>query len=163
VIGTLDQVRGPLTTQRLFLKLAHRGRPACFNVAHRPAQFISKYGLLVTPVVGWIPPEFVPVANAGEVDEVFYVPLERFLSATAHEHSDFLWDGMLQRLHGFHYAGQRIWGLTAGILIHAATVLLDRAPEFEVHVPGTPTPMSLAAAYTGDRYAASRTAPSGHL
>ena len=126
------------------------------------AQFISKHGLLVTPVVGWIPAEFEAVPSPTEVAACFWAPLDVFLSAAGHEAHDFAWGGVQQRMHTFTYDGRRIWGLTASILIHVASIALARPPEFEPHTPGQLSPMVLAAMYTGNMDA-DATRASGHL
>ena len=113
------------------------------------APLVSKHGLLVTPVVAWIPAQFTARANPTEVASVFRAPLDLFLDTRSYDSADIHWDGYAHRMHAFHYAGERIWGLTAALLIDVATVALGRAPAFEVDVPGAPAPRDLAASYAG--------------
>ena len=100
--------------------------------------------LQVTPVLGKIEWPVTFKLNAAEVESVFHVPLSMFLSADPSVYSfrdsdgsfGAFGEGMTYRLHFFSYEGYTIWGLTAGILIEAASVALDRKPEFKV-MPGT--------------------------
>mmetsp|Transcript_44749 Transcript_44749/g.72865 ORF Transcript_44749/g.72865 Transcript_44749/m.72865 type:complete len:333 (-) Transcript_44749:3933-4931(-) len=55
--------------------------PHQVTIIGRIDQILSKHGLLVTPVIGIVPPDFVPVPNPSEVDLAFSVPLEFFASA----------------------------------------------------------------------------------
>ncbi|XP_024375685.1 nudix hydrolase 11 isoform X1 [Physcomitrium patens] len=99
--------------------------------------FLSKHLLTVTPVVGIIPEhhKFEPRPNAGEVDAIFDVPLEMFLKDERHRVEDRQWLNIQYRVHYFDYDapdGKKyiIWGLTAAILIHAASIILQRPPDF---------------------------------
>ena len=84
------------------------------------------------------------IINSDEVAAVFAQPLRRFLEARNHSHKDIVWDsgmgpGVSYRLHYFKSQEPRdpvCWGLTAGILINAAALALDREPEFDVFPPG---------------------------
>lgn len=99
--------------------------------------FLSKHLLTVTPVVGIVPDhhKFEPRPNAGEVDAIFDVPLEMFLKDEQHRIEDRQWLDVQYRVHYFDYAAPdgkvyTIWGLTASILIHAASIILQRQPDF---------------------------------
>ncbi|KAG0582715.1 hypothetical protein KC19_3G079700 [Ceratodon purpureus] len=99
--------------------------------------FLSKHLLTVTPVVGIVPEhhKFEPRPNAGEVDAIFDVPLEMFLKDERHRTEDRQWLDVQYRVHYFDYDapdGKKftIWGLTASILIHAASIILQRQPDF---------------------------------
>lgn len=89
----------------------------------------------MTPILGRIswPVEFRP--NPAEVETIFDVPLNLFLSGDPSVHSfedtdNSFGHGVTYRLHFFNYQGYTIWGLTAGILIQAASMALGREPEF---------------------------------
>ena len=152
VAGEVDQVwcaRG-FRPARIRARLTRLRSPAQGALpARSPPQFISKHGLLVTPVVAWIPATFAPAASAAEVAAVFWAPLDVFLDAEGHSAHDMVWGGLEQRMHTFAYGGHRIWGLTASILIHVAGIALGREPAFETHVAGQLTPMAMAAMYNG--------------
>jgi hypothetical protein len=68
------------------------------------------------------------------VDEIFDVPLEMFLKDENRTSDELEWMGQPFTLHHFTYdkgnENYIIWGLTAGILIHAASVVYQRQPDF---------------------------------
>ncbi|CAM6039949.1 unnamed protein product [Sphagnum compactum] len=99
--------------------------------------FLSKHLLIVTPVVGLLPDKskFEPIANPSEVESVFDVPLEMFLKDEAHRYEDLSWRNVVFRVHFFDFespAGVKysIWGLTASVLIRAASIILQCEPAF---------------------------------
>ncbi|KAL5230847.1 hypothetical protein ABZP36_029623 [Zizania latifolia] len=98
--------------------------------------FLSKHLLVVVPVVGILSDvqAFKPVLNADEVDNIFDVPLEMFLKDEKRRSEEREWMGQELTIHYFNYEkGSEkyvIWGLTAGILIHTASVVYQRPPDF---------------------------------
>jgi|TARA_B110000003_G_C16590910_1_gene511777 8-oxo-dGTP pyrophosphatase MutT (NUDIX family) len=72
-------------------------------------QVVSRFGYLITPIVGIIPADTVFTANLDELDAVFKVPLRFFLET---EPYDYFERGPFS-IPSFHYEGFRIWGLTA--------------------------------------------------
>uniref|UniRef100_J3MSM0 Nudix hydrolase domain-containing protein n=1 Tax=Oryza brachyantha TaxID=4533 RepID=J3MSM0_ORYBR len=92
--------------------------------------------LVVVPVVGILSDieAFKPVLNADEVDSIFDVPLEMFLKDEKRTSEEREWMGQEFTIHYFNYEkGSEkyvIWGLTAGILIHTASVVFQRPPDF---------------------------------
>lgn len=92
---------------------------------------VSRMGILVFPVVAIIPESFKAVENKDEVQLVFTVPLELFLRMDCHSTGVVRWHGSAFRVHEFHYHGQRIWALTANILIQVALIALNRSPQFD--------------------------------
>ncbi len=96
--------------------------------------------VLMVPIVGIIPENFIPIPNE-EVQDTFSLPLSRFLSDERHLASDYKSRGMTNWVHFFHDEGKdgatyTTWGLTAGVCIDLAVALFGRKPEFES--PGTP-------------------------
>ena len=73
-------------------------------------------GFAVTPVLGWVQKPFVPLPEAGEVAEVFRVPLdhvtraENFLVESRH------WQGRRRYYYTVPWGPYYIWGATARIL-----------------------------------------------
>jgi hypothetical protein len=93
--------------------------------------------LTVTPVVGLLldKSKFEPIANPSEVESIFDVPLEMFLKDEAHRYEDLSWRNVVFRVHFFDFespAGVKysIWGLTASVLIRAASIILQCEPAF---------------------------------
>uniref|UniRef100_A0A8C5BYR6 Nudix hydrolase domain-containing protein n=1 Tax=Gadus morhua TaxID=8049 RepID=A0A8C5BYR6_GADMO len=95
---------------------------------------VSKGGLLVTAVVGFIDGSFLPRPNPAEVSEVFAVPLNLFVQKK--DHSMFGAPGMF--LHSFQFLDSdsgrqyRIYGLTAAFAIIVAVLALGKWPEFDI-------------------------------
>ncbi|KND00805.1 uncharacterized protein SPPG_03913 [Spizellomyces punctatus DAOM BR117] len=103
--------------------------------------FLSRFHLLVTPVVGMVPSDFVPRPNPEEVAACFKVPLRRFLKDQAHRYLDVPWEGGIWRKHAFWWTDSvgdeyKIFGLTADIMIQVAVLAYDAKPEFQVDAPG---------------------------
>jgi 8-oxo-dGTP pyrophosphatase MutT (NUDIX family) len=74
-------------------------------------------GYLVTPVVGFVPPDLVLTPNPAEVAEVFETPF-RFLMDPANYEPQYydLPDGQRRHFYAMMWENQRIWGATAGML-----------------------------------------------
>ncbi|PHU04338.1 Nudix hydrolase 22, chloroplastic [Capsicum chinense] len=110
--------------------------PSLVNVVTCLEPFLSKHLLRVIPVIGILSnkSEFIPTPNVSEVEAVFYVPLEMFLKDENRRSEEREWMGEKYLIHLFDYEMDNkkylIWGLTAGILIRAASVVYQRAPAF---------------------------------
>lgn len=70
----------------------------------------------VTPVIGLVRARFIPVAEAGEVDEVFEVPLGDVLDLARYSVQSRLWRGMWRHYYTVPVGPYYIWGATARIL-----------------------------------------------
>lgn len=103
--------------------------------------FLSKHILRVTPVVGLLTDRdsFRPILNPGEVDAIFDAPLEMFLKDENHRSEEKQWMGFNYTVHYFDFETETqkflIWGLTAGILIRAASIVYQQSPAFEEMLP----------------------------
>jgi 8-oxo-dGTP pyrophosphatase MutT (NUDIX family) len=73
-------------------------------------------GFSVSPVLGLIRDVFVPVPEAGEVEEVFTVPLSHVLNPANYAIERRLWRGTWRRYYAVPYGPYYIWGATARIL-----------------------------------------------
>lgn len=110
--------------------------PSLVNVVTCLEPFLSKHLLRVIPVIGILSNknEFNPTPNVSEVEEVFDVPLEMFLKDENRKSEEREWMGDKYLIHLFDYEMDNkkylIWGLTAGILIRAASVVYKRPPAF---------------------------------
>lgn len=110
--------------------------PSLVNVVTCLEPFLSKHLLRVIPVIGILSNknEFNPTPNVSEVEEVFDVPLEMFLKDENRKAEEREWMGDKYLIHLFDYEMDNkkylIWGLTAGILIRAASVVYKRPPAF---------------------------------
>jgi len=79
-------------------------------------------GYIVTPVVGRIRAAFDPVPEAGEVAEVFDVPLAHVLSLGSYRIEARYWRGTMRRYYSVPYGPYYIWGATARMLRALADV-----------------------------------------
>lgn len=84
-------------------------------------QVVSRFGYVVTPIVGLIPADMTFTANLDELDAVFKVPLRFFLETEPH---DYFEQGSIS-IPSFHYDGFRIWGLTAMMITEMVNNHLD--------------------------------------
>ena len=110
-------------------------------------QILSLHYYLVTPYIGLIPSDFVPLPNADEIESVFKVPLSFFMKSENHwsEEKKFLAFPVL--VHHFEYQGYDIWGLTAKLIFRLLEVGLGYVPDFPVHHPDSPTWMARTLEY----------------
>ncbi|MCY3982914.1 MAG: CoA pyrophosphatase [Roseovarius sp.] len=82
-------------------------------------------GFVITPVIGRIMEEFTPVAEAGEVEEVFSVPLSHVLNPLNYSIRSRLWRGRPRPYYTVPYGPYYIWGATARIL-HMMSEIANR-------------------------------------
>lgn len=73
-------------------------------------------GFAVTPVLGHVRDVFYPIPEAGEVDEVFTVPLAHVLDPARYVIERRRWRGEWRRYYAVPYGPYYIWGATARIL-----------------------------------------------
>ncbi|TKY71802.1 Nudix hydrolase 15 [Spatholobus suberectus] len=108
----------------------------CFCFHSSLESFHTKYGVTVIPVVGILSDKdaFSPVLDSTEVKAIFDVPLEMFLKNDNRRAEEKERMGEKYLLHYFDYEFENnkyvIWGITASILIRAATLLLQQPPAF---------------------------------
>ncbi|MBZ5488118.1 CoA pyrophosphatase [Halomonas aquamarina] len=83
----------------------------------RLSDVISLHGLRVTPWVGIIPADLPLVADPGELDAIFEVPLSHFLD-DQRTHTDVITvDGVAHYVPSYRVDGHVIWGLSAMMLV----------------------------------------------
>jgi 8-oxo-dGTP pyrophosphatase MutT (NUDIX family) len=73
-------------------------------------------GFAMTPFVGLLRGTFTPLPEAGEVEEVFTVPLSHILLPDRFAIGQRLWMGVSRRYYTVPYGPYYIWGATARIL-----------------------------------------------
>jgi 8-oxo-dGTP pyrophosphatase MutT (NUDIX family) len=74
-------------------------------------------GFRVTPVVGFVKPEYQLRIAAAEVHDVFEVPLDYILDAANHKTRQRQIGELTIDIHDIPYGGRNIWGATAGMLM----------------------------------------------
>jgi 8-oxo-dGTP pyrophosphatase MutT (NUDIX family) len=84
--------------------------------------FDTVSGYRVMPVAAFVRGAYSLHMDAGEVDEVFEVPLDFLLQEANLRHEQILWQGRARTIHAFQWEGRRIWGATAAMLKN----LIDR-------------------------------------
>ncbi|KAL5575301.1 hypothetical protein UlMin_017000 [Ulmus minor] len=110
--------------------------PSLVNIVTCLEPFLSKHLLRVVPVIGMLHEKkaFKPAPNPAEVEEVFDAPLEMFIKDENRSAEEREWMGNKYLIHFFNYetGGRKfiIWGLTAGILIRAASIVYQQPPPF---------------------------------
>ena len=72
----------------------------------------------VTPVIGVIPPDLVFTPSAGEVADVFEVPLGFLLDSGNHMEASVEWQGRNRHYYEIFWGGYRIWGATAAMIVN---------------------------------------------
>ena len=73
-------------------------------------------GFAVTPVLAHVTGPFTPIPEAGEVDEVFTVPLAYLADPANYRIEGRVWRGDWRRYYAVPYGPYYIWGATARIL-----------------------------------------------
>jgi 8-oxo-dGTP pyrophosphatase MutT (NUDIX family) len=73
-------------------------------------------GFSVTPVLGLVRDDFIPIPEAGEVEEVFTVPLSHVLDPGRYRIERRLWRGEWRRYYAVPFGPYYTWGATARIL-----------------------------------------------
>ena len=87
--------------------------------------YIVRTGFSVVPVVGLLRPPFDLRAEAGEVDEIFEVPLPFFLAPASRLLHSRMFRGAERFFYAYPYGDYYIWGATAGILSNLCDVLRE--------------------------------------
>ena len=113
-------------------------------------QILSLHYYLVTPYVGLIPSDFVPVPNTDEIESVFKVPLAFFMKSENHwsEEKKIFTTPVL--VHHFEFQGYDIWGLTAKLIFRLLEVGLGYVPDFPIHHPDSQTWIARTLEYNGE-------------
>jgi 8-oxo-dGTP pyrophosphatase MutT (NUDIX family) len=78
--------------------------------------FLSIHNYLVTPYVGFVEAGYQLRINPAEIERIIEVPLIFILTPGIFQLRDWTWQGRTFPLFFFDYEGDKIWGLTAGIL-----------------------------------------------
>jgi len=76
----------------------------------------TRSGFRIVPVVGLVDPGAQLSPTAGEVADVFEVPLGFLMDPLNHRQESRLWQGVERRFYAMPYGERYIWGATAGML-----------------------------------------------
>ena len=90
--------------------------PALVDVAGLSTPYETVTAFRVTPVVGFVRPEFTLTVNSAEVAEVFEVDLERLITLESWERREAEFRGARRFFYAMPHGENLIWGATAGML-----------------------------------------------
>ncbi|HET8706583.1 MAG TPA: CoA pyrophosphatase [Pseudomonadales bacterium] len=85
----------------------------------------SRWGVMVTPFVGKVPPNLALTPNLDELDSIFSVPLRFFLDNAPNSSMQTEVFGQKFRVPSYQYGEYTIWGLTAFILVDLLNRVYD--------------------------------------
>lgn len=89
------------------------------------SELVSRHGVKVTPYVGFVPHAVEYQANAGEIESIFSVPLEFFAEDPRQSTHRIDYLGRTWYVPSYHFAGYKIWGLTAVMVVELINLLYD--------------------------------------
>lgn len=95
--------------------------PASVRVIGALDEYPTITGFRIRPYVGWIPSDFVPVPNPGEVARHFHAPLSMFLGTGTR--SWVRWAQFSRLVRAYEVDGAVVWGATAAILRRFGEIL----------------------------------------
>ena len=75
-------------------------------------------GFIVTPVVGFVPPDLPLAAHEREVAAIFEAPLRHLLARENHRERSVDWGGRKRHYFEIHWEDRRIWGATAAMIVN---------------------------------------------
>ena len=78
--------------------------------------YMTTLGYRIVPTLARVKPDFVLTLNAGEVDNVFEVPLSFLMEPGNRRTVSREWRGMTRTVYAVPFGERNIWGVTAGIL-----------------------------------------------
>lgn len=80
-------------------------------------------GYSVSPVVGFVNPDFKIIPEISEVEDVFEVPLGFILNEDNHTIESIMWKGVMRHYYVFLHDKHKIWGATAAMLVRFAKLV----------------------------------------
>jgi len=94
--------------------------PALVSVEGFLDTYETGSGYVILPVVGVLRAGFALRPGAAEVERIFEVPLAFLLDTQNRIHGQAEWQGKTRSYYEYHYAGHRIWGATAAMVVNFA-------------------------------------------
>ncbi|MER8566229.1 CoA pyrophosphatase [Mesorhizobium sp. M0924] len=86
------------------------------EIIGRMPDYVAGSGYRIAPVLAIVEPGFTLSLNSDEVDAAFEVPLSFLMDPANHTRDSRMWNDLEWFFYDMPYGGQRIWGVTAGIL-----------------------------------------------
>jgi len=97
--------------------------------------FTSRLGLRVQPIVGMVPADAPLLLNPDEIESVFRVPLEFFLTQRPAYTHNVRFMGQEVTVPSFNYQDYVIWGLTAFMIVDLVQRVYDHQVDFRWPAP----------------------------
>lgn len=82
-------------------------------------------GYLITPIVGVIPEGLALTPHEAEVAGLFEVPLDHLVAESNHRPNSIIHEGIERHFYEIDWPNERIWGVTAGLIVNLAPRLRD--------------------------------------
>lgn len=86
------------------------------EIVGRMPDYVSGSGYRIAPVLAIVRPGFELTINEDEVDAAFEAPLRFLMDPANHRRDSRMWNDLEWFFYEMPYDGQRIWGVTAGII-----------------------------------------------
>lgn len=107
------------------------------EIVGRLDTFTSRVGMRVQPIVGLVPPNTPLTPNPDEIESIFHVPLEFFLTEKPVYTHRFRFMGQDVLVPSFNFGDYVIWGLTAFMIVDLMQRVYEHKIEFEWPTPVT--------------------------
>lgn len=107
------------------------------EIVGRLDTFTSRVGMRVQPIVGLVPPGILLTPNPDEIESIFHVPLDFFLTEKPSYTHRFRFMGQDVIVPSFNFGDYVIWGLTAFMIVDLVRRVYDHQVEFEWPAPVT--------------------------
>lgn len=82
-------------------------------------------GFDITPVIGVVPPGLDLQPEEGEVAAIFDVPFDTLFSPQNYDRQSVMWQGRNRTFYEMYWDDNRIWGVTAAIILNLARRMED--------------------------------------
>jgi 8-oxo-dGTP pyrophosphatase MutT (NUDIX family) len=92
--------------------------PSAVDVIGAVDQYRTITGYIITPIIGVIAPDLPLIANDGEVEAIFEVPLSFLMNPLHHQIREVDWNGQMRTYHEMIWEDRRIWGATAAMIVN---------------------------------------------
>lgn len=99
--------------------------PEQVDVVAPLSQVMSRYGILVTPYVGVIPPDYPLTPNPDEIESVFRVPIAFFLEDRRERTDALPFLNHTFYVPCYRWERYQIWGLSAVVLVDFLNAVYD--------------------------------------
>jgi 8-oxo-dGTP pyrophosphatase MutT (NUDIX family) len=90
--------------------------PEFIDLVGRMPDYVAGSGYRIAPILAVVRPEFHLELNPDEVDLAFEVPLSFLMDPANHRRGSRFWNDLEWFFYEMPYDGNRIWGVTAGII-----------------------------------------------